>query len=150
MALTLAAMLAACGGSYTKRDFIARADAICTSTLRETRSIAPPSFGGAAGQQLGALAQYLETLVPVVQTEARQLRALQRPPGDARDRAALERYLGAVTQVAAQYEQLAGAAKRGDAQGVASAEAALRASPVASLAASYGLSSCGSAAGTRV
>jgi hypothetical protein len=149
VALTLAAILAACGGSYTKRDFVARADAICTSTLRETRSITPPSLSGGA-DAVGALAQDLDKLVPVVRSQAAQLRALKRPPGNASDRAALERYLGAVSEVATQYEQLGAAAERGDAQAVASAEAALRASPIASLAAAYGLSSCGSAAGTGV
>jgi hypothetical protein len=86
----------------------------------------------------------------VVQSEARQLRALKRPSGDARDRAALERYLGAEAQSASTYRELAAAANGADAHGVASAEAALRASPVASLAAGYGLRVCGSAGSTSV
>ena len=141
--LTLAALAAGCGsGSYTKRDFVARADAICASTLQQTRAISPPSFSHSAEQQLSALAGYLANVVPHVQSEADQLRALRRPTQDARDRAALARYLGALARAIVDYRELAAAAKRGDAQGVASAETALRSSPVASLAASYGLDSC--------
>ena len=111
--------------------------------MRETRSIAAPSFSHAAAQQLTALADYLASVVPIVQSETTQLRALRRPTEDASARATLARYLGALAQAAGDYGELAAAARRGDAQGVASAEAALRASPVASLAASAGLRSCG-------
>jgi hypothetical protein len=142
--LTLTTLVAGCGGSsYTRRDFVARADAICTSAVRQTRSIAPPSFTRPAARQLSALADYLAAVLPVVQSEAAQLRALRRPTHDAPAGATLGRYLAAVAQAASDYRALAAAAKRGDAQGVASAEAALRASPVASLAAGYGLRSCG-------
>jgi len=141
--LTLTALLAGCASSYTKRDFVARADAICASAVRETRSIAPPSFTHAAAQQLSALADYLAQVVPIVQSETTQLRALRRPTEDAPARATLARYLGALGQAAGEYGELAEAAKRGDAQGVASAEAALRASPAAALATSAGLHSCG-------
>ena len=141
--LTLAALLAGCGSSNTNRDFVARADAICASAVRETRSIAAPSFSHAAAQQLTALADYLASVLPIVQSEAAQLRALRRPTEDVRARATLARYLAALAQAAGDYGALAAAARRGDAQGVASAEAALRASPVASLAASAGLRSCG-------
>jgi len=127
--LMLAALVAGCGAD-TKGDFVARANAICASTVRETRSIAPPSFTHSKAQQLRALAGYLASVLPVVQSEATQLHALRRPTEVAHDRAALARYLSAV------------------ARGVASAEAALRASPVTSLAAAYGLRSCGSPGAT--
>jgi hypothetical protein len=142
--LALAAVLPGCGaGSYTKTDFVARADAICTSAVRQTRSIAAPSFNRPAAGQLSALADYLAAVLPIVQSEAAQLRALRRPTQDAPAGATLARYLASVAQAASDYRALAAAAKRGDAQGVANAEAALRASPVASLATGYGLRSCG-------
>jgi hypothetical protein len=147
-ALTLAALLAGCGSSYTKRDFVASADAICASAVRQTRSIAPPSFTTSKAQQLSALAGYLAVVSPIVQSEVKQIRALQRPTGTARSSAALAGYVAALSQVAGDYGKLAAAARRGDAQGVASAEAALRASPVASLAAGYGLRSCGTPSAT--
>jgi len=144
--VTLAALLAGCGGSYTKRDFIARADAICVTTLRKARSIAPPSF--AKGQQLRALATYFAAEAPIVESEATQIRTLPRPTQKARDRAALARYLAALADEAGNFKKLAAAAARGDRTGVASAEAALQASPVTSLATSYGLSSCGTPGAT--
>jgi hypothetical protein len=142
-ALLILTALAGCGSSYTTRDFVARADAICASAVRQTRSIAAPSLTASAAPELSALADYLAQVVPVVQSEAMQLHALRRPTEDAPARAALARYLGALAHAAGDYGQLAAAARRGDAQGVASAEAALRASPAASLAAGAGLHSCG-------
>lgn len=136
--LVAAALMAGCGSTYTKQDFIARADAICASALRQTRSIAPGS----------PLAGYLAAVLPIVQSEASQLRALKRPRQDARDRAALEQYFEALAQVVQNYGKLAAAAKQGDGQGVSSAEAALRASPVAALATAYGLRSCGTPGAT--
>jgi hypothetical protein len=84
----------------------------------------------------------------VLENEASQLHALPRPPGNATEQAALKRYLAAVAQTVASYKQLAAAAKRGDDQAVASAEAALGASPVYTLATSYGLHSCGTPGAT--
>ena len=136
-----AVMVAACGGSsYTKRDFIVRADAICASALRQSRSITPGT----------ALATYLAAYIPVLQAEESQLRGLKRPPGSQRDRATLEQYYAALSQTVAEYRQLAAAVKSGDDQGVTNAEAALGSSPVYSLATSYGLSSCGTPGSTAV
>lgn len=135
------AMAAACGGgSYTKRDFVVRADAICASELRQARSIG-------SGKALSA---YLAAYVPVLQAEESQLEALRRPPGPARDRAALERYFTALSQAVAEYRQLAASVKTGDNQGVANAEAVLGASRVYSLATAYGLGSCGTPSSTSV
>ena len=142
---SLAALLAGCGSKYTKSDFVARADGICTNAVREIRSLNPPS--AATGQGLRALSQYLDKLLPIVQSEASQIRALKRPSGD---HAALDRYLSAQAEVVAEYRRLASAAKRGDAQGVADAEAKLQASPVAALAAQYGLRDCATPGGTGV
>lgn len=145
--LTLTALVAGCG-TDTKPDFIARADAICASAVREVRSIAAPSFTHSARQRLSALGVYVTDVLPLVRSEATQLRALPRPQQGARERAALTRYLGALAQVVGVYGEFSAAAKTGDAQGVASAEAALRASPVAALANRYGLRSCGTPGAT--
>jgi hypothetical protein len=136
--LALAVVLAGCGGGYTKSDFVARADAICASALRQTRSIPP-------GADLGG---YLAAVLAVVQSEATQLRALRRPPDTAGDRATLEQYFAALGQTVSDYRQLAAAAQSGDQQIVASAEASLAASPLESLAARYGLRSCGAPTAT--
>jgi hypothetical protein len=129
---------------------VARADAICTGAVRQTRSIPPPAAAQAAGAQYTALASYLNGVVPVLESEASQLRALRRPPGSASDRALLERYFAALAQTVASYKSLATAARNGDEAGVASAEAALGSSPVYSLAESYGLRSCGTPGATTV
>lgn len=138
--LTLAALVAGCGGAYSKSDFIARADAICASSLRQTRVIAPGT----------ALPTYLDELLAIVQSETAQLRALKRPPGSAHDRATLNGYFAALAQDVENYRALAAAAKRGDQQTVSSLEAALGASPSDSLAASYGLRSCSTPGSTAV
>jgi hypothetical protein len=143
--VSLAALLAGCGSKYTKSDFVARADGICTNAVRDIRSLNAPSATG--GQALHALSQYLAKVVPIVQSEADQIRALKRPSGD---QAALDRYLSAQAEVVAEYRGLAAAAKRGDEQGVASAQAKLQSSRVAGLATQYGLHACGTPTGTGV
>lgn len=142
LAVAATAVIAAgCGGSsYTKHDFIVRADAICASALRETRSIASGS----------ALSNYLTAYVPVLESEEAQLRALRRPPGTAHDRTTLQQYFAALSQTVVEYHQLAAAAKSGDDQGVANAESALGSSQVYSLATSYGMTSCGTPGSTAV
>jgi hypothetical protein len=144
--LALVALVAACGGSYTKQDFVARANAICADALRQTRAIPPPT----GAQNNRSLAAYLAQVLPIAQSEASQLRALRSPPGTAREKALLARYFSASTQQVAAIRQLKAAAARGDAQGVAEAEALLRASPVTALATRYGLRSCGTPGSTAV
>ena len=147
--LLLGLAVAGCGGSgYTKSDFVARADAICAGAVRQTRSIAPPGPAQAGSGQDSALAAYLGSVVPVLESEASQLRGLRRPPGNAGELATLDRWYSALAQSVLQYRELAAAARRGDDQSVADAEAALGASPVYSLAASYGLRSCGTPGAT--
>ena len=137
--VALGTVLAACGGNaYTKRDFVARADAICASALRQARSIPP-------GTNLPA---YLAAVVPVVQSEANQLRALRRPPDTAHDRTTLDAYFTALGQTVDDYRRLAAAATSGDQQTIADAEASLAANPLDSLAASYGLRACGTPSAT--
>ena len=116
--------------------------------MREVRSIAAPSYARSVRQQLSALGVYVAEVLPLVRSEATQLRALPRPRQGARERAALMQYLDALAQVVGIYGELSAAAKSGDARRVASAEAALRVSPVAALANRYGLRSCGTPGAT--
>lgn len=148
LGLLSAVSLGACGSSYTRRDLIARADAICASAIRQTLAIGPPTFGGSSSQQLEGLAQYLARALPIYQSETAQLRGLRAPAQSASDKAKLSRFLQAVSQAAADFRALLASAKQRDPQGVASAEAALRANPVSALAASYGLKSCGAPGAT--
>jgi hypothetical protein len=145
-ALAAAGILAtACGGhTATKQDVIARANGICISALRAVRSVPPPA--GASGSP-AALAAYLQKVVPIVQKEADDTRALPRP---AQDRAVLDRYVAAVTASASQYRALAAAATNRDAAAVSQGLATLRASHVPALAAQYGLNRCSVSAGTGV
>lgn len=139
--VALATLVAGCGGSgYTKRDFITRADAICTGALRQARSITPGT----------SLPMYLADYLPVLESEASQLKALRPPPSTASDRVLLARYLAALRQTVAEYRQLVAAARSGDQDAVENAEAALGDSQVYSLASSYGLSSCGIPGSTAV
>ncbi len=134
-----AVAVSGCGSAgYTQRDFIVRANAICASALRETRSIAPGT----------ALPSYLTAFVPVLESEQSQLRALRRPPATAREGAILRQYFSALSQTVAEYRQLAAAARSGEEQAVTDAEAALSASPVDALATHYGMSACGTPGST--
>jgi len=149
VALTVASLVGGCGGSgYTRGDFVARADAICAGALRHIRSVSPPGTAQAGSGQDGTLTAYLRSVVPVLESEASQLRALQRPPGTKSQQDMLARWYAALDESVASYKALAAAAARGDDQGVADAEAALGASPVYTLAVSYGLRSCGTPGAT--
>lgn len=145
----VAALLCACGlvgcgsSSPTKRDVIARGDAICETAFRDAQSIPPPVNKGGGGPSLSTLAEYLRRVTPIVETEVAGLRALPRPH---QDRRLLQRYIAAMTASARRYHVLATAAAQGDPTGVAGALAALRASPATSLAASYGFGSCAASA----
>jgi hypothetical protein len=141
----VAGTLGGCGSSgESKSDFVARANAICETAVRDVRNVTLPSASG-GGTSLSALARYLHTVTPVVEGEVTQLRALPRP---AADRALLDRYLNALASSAAQYRVLDGAARLADRAALAGAIGALRASPAAQLAARYGLAECAGSAGT--
>jgi hypothetical protein len=138
-ALGAALVIAGCGGhTATKKDVIARGNAICSEAIRSVRSVLPPA--GAAG-----LAAYMKSVLPVVEKEVSDTKELPRP---SQDHAILDRYVAAVTAVGAQYHALATAAQSHDAGGVSQALAALRTSPAAALAKRYGLSQCGTTSGT--
>jgi hypothetical protein len=139
--LALVAVLAGCG-SYTKHDFTTQADAICVSAVRQIRALSPPAFAGSAAQRRRALASYLDRAAGLVASETSQLRAIRRPAQDATKRAALARYLAAMTDTVSDYRELAAALQRGDLRAAAAAQSVLATDPVASLAAAYGLRSC--------
>ena len=135
----------ACGShTATKQDVIARANAICSASVRDVRSVAPPAAGDGT---LASLSAYLQKVLPIVEKEGGDTRALPRP---ARDRALLTRYIAAVTAAEQQYRAAAAAAARNDRAAVAQALSALRSSPATTLARQYGLSRCSAAAGTGV
>jgi hypothetical protein len=144
--ITLTLLVAGCGSSYSRQDFVDRANGICANAVRQTRAI--PSSG--APQKNRALAEYLTQALPIAQSEADQLRALRRPPGTDREKAALTKYFSALTQQVTAIRRLKTAAAGGDSQGVAIAEAALTATQASSLAAKYGLRSCANPGATAV
>jgi hypothetical protein len=142
--LGLTIVVAGCGSTVeTKQDYIARANAICASTTRAIRNVAPA--GASGGVSLPALGRYLDTVTPLVDSEVKQLRVLPRP---AADRKLLERYLAAAAAEAAGYRGLAAAARSGNHAAVTAATAALQASPATTLAGQYGLSACVGGSGT--
>jgi hypothetical protein len=145
--LAFALPLAGCGSKYTKQDFVARADGICTKALRDARSIAPPS---AAGGKDAALAGYLSRLVPILESEQSQLRKLKRPGQTAAQSAGLDDYFKALAAQVTAIQRLLTAAGSGDSPGIAAAEGALRSDPIAAAAARYGLRACGTPGGTGV
>ncbi|HEX3689976.1 MAG TPA: hypothetical protein VHV28_09765 [Solirubrobacteraceae bacterium] len=144
-ALIAVACLAAtaCGGhTVTKKDVIARANGICINALRAVRSTPPPA--GAAGSPT-ALAGYLRKVLPIIEKQASDTRALPRP---SEDRNLLDRYIAAVTASTNEYRSLAADAGKGDRAAVSRDLAALRGSPAPTLAARYGLTRCNASAGT--
>lgn len=143
VALTAIAV-AGCGGSATKQDVVARANAICASAVRAARALPSPA-GGANSP--AALTAYLRQLLPIVDHEASSTRALPRP---SQDRQILNRYVAAVSLSDEQFHALDTAAQHDSTAGVSQALAALRANPATTLARQYGLVQCASAAGTEV
>jgi len=141
---TIAAMttIAGCGGhSATRKDVVARANAICFTAQQAARSVASP---GAADTK--ALAAYFDKVAPVVAKEARQLAALPRPK---QRQATLNHYVDAVGASVADYRAAARAAAADDQSGVTQALARLQATDATRYARAYGLSQCtGSASPT--
>jgi hypothetical protein len=141
LACLLAVVVSACGvSSASKKDVIARGNAICTATVRAVRS----TGSGATGTG-SALDAYLQRIVPIVEKEVAQLRKLPRPTPD---RALLNRYLAAIARAGAQYRALGSAARVHDSAGVAQVLGELRSNPAPGLARQYGLTACAGAVGT--
>jgi hypothetical protein len=119
---------------------IAQANAICTRTLRDVHSVAPP-----ASASLPDLSTYLHKVVPIVDREVSGMRGLPRP---AEDRAVLDRYVAAVAQSGRAYRALARAAGQGDRTAVAQTLDTLAASPAPRLARRYGMAQCATSPAT--
>jgi hypothetical protein len=153
IAVSLAAVaatgtVAGCGSTYTKADLITSADAVCTATVAQVRSIA--SRANAGGQGLTGLAAYLGQVVPVVRSEDKQLHALRRPKESAQDRQTFARFLTDEDRVAAGFAAWAAAAKSGGAKAATSAATALMKIRVTADARRYGLRVCGAPGATVI
>jgi hypothetical protein len=140
LALALALLLGGCGSSYTKADFVGRADGICLGAVRDLRTLGADAPASGDGQ---ALAEYLARALPVVRKEAMQLRKLPRPPLGKKGREALDSYLAALSQSVLGYTAAEQAARSGNQTGLASDLETLRANPVDRLAGQIGLRYCG-------
>jgi hypothetical protein len=137
-----AATITGCGGhSATRKDVIARANAICFTAQQAARSVPSPGAGDTR-----ALAAYFDKVAPVVAKEARQLAALPRPtPREA----TLNHYVAAVGASVADYRAAARAAMAGNEAGVTQALTRLHATDATRYARAYGLNQCtGSATAT--
>jgi hypothetical protein len=132
-------VVAACG-SATKKDVIARANAICATAQRDLRALTPP-----AGASMSELAAYFGHVVPIVETEAKQVGALPRPQ---QDLVVLNSWIHNVTIAAGEFRALLTAARLGDRAAVNTALAALRTNHDTELAARYGAGICAASAGT--
>jgi hypothetical protein len=135
-------LVAACGSTYTRADFIRRADGICLSTTRALRSLTPPQFTGSAVQQQLSLSRYLARVSPLVSAESRRLAGLPKPPGRPADAALLQRWLRAVHDSASDIHVLGDSERAGDPAFIAAARTALGALPVVKLASRYGMKAC--------
>jgi hypothetical protein len=134
-----AALIGGCGGhTATRKDVIARANAICFGAQQAVRSIASP---GAGATDTKALATYFDKVTRIVAKEASQLAALPRPK---QHRGTLNRYVDAVGASVADYRAAGRAAAAGDAGGVSQALAKLQSNGATRYARAYGLTQCAS------
>jgi hypothetical protein len=140
--VVLALVLGGCGGAYTKQDFIKSADAICASAVRATRALRPP-----ASAQPAAYARWLARLLPILKSEDKQILALKRPQANS---ALLRRYLAALNGSVSEFKELERvfASETETPQDLGQVNKALRSNPVATLAARYGMRSCGNPGAT--
>jgi hypothetical protein len=135
-------LLAGCGSSYTKADFVHRANGICLSTTRAERLLTPPEFSGTDAQKQQSVSAYLARVSGLVRTEAGRLRALPTPPGRPPELKLLNRWLAAVRASASGLQVLGAAEKGGNRGAITAATAALAALPVVTLASRYGAKDC--------
>ncbi len=134
---TAATLISGCGGhDATRKDVIARANAICFTAQQAARSVASP---GTAANDPRALGAYFDKLAPIVAQEARQLAALPRPP---QRQATLNHYIAAVGASVTDYRAAARAAAAGNDGGVTQALAKLQAADATRYARAYGLTQC--------
>ena len=144
--VALVCALAGCG-AYTKRDFVAQANAICASAVRQARAVIPRQTSGST-VGTAAVDRYLLRADAILESEARGLRSLRRPAQTEGQRGELRAYLDALTLVVADYGQLAAAARRRDGKAINRLESALQATGLDALAARYGLNACALPSGT--
>jgi hypothetical protein len=136
-----AALISGCGGhTATRKDVIARANAICFGAQQAVRSIASP---GSSATDTKALAAYFNKVTPIVAKEARQLAALPRPK---QRQVTLNHYVDAVSSSVTEYRAAARAAASGDDGGVTHALAKLQSGGATRYARAYGLTQCSGAA----
>jgi hypothetical protein len=135
-------LAAGCGSSYTKADFVKRADGICTATTRIIRSLTPPQFGAGSALQRRSSAAYFRHAAAIVEKEARQLSALPKPPANAAQRHVRSQWLAAVRDSAGELRSLADATAAGNSSAVTAANRRLAANPVVALATRYGSKAC--------
>lgn len=146
--------LAGCGGSSgpSKAQYVAKADAICTTAhtqtaplIQQVAAAGASLASGGAGAASGArrLASVVQRLHDVAAAGLAQLRALRQPSGD---HAAIERFLTPLASVVDAIGQAATALGSGQApQALALLQqVAPVAQQVASAAQAYGLTQCGS------
>ena len=89
-ALVLGLALPGCGGgsggsttSPAKAQFLQRANAVCAKALQNLDAANQQAFGNHPGSTSAVAAFVEHTLVPNVQSQVNELRALKPPPGDA-------------------------------------------------------------------
>jgi hypothetical protein len=89
-ALVLGLGLLGCGGgsggsttSPAKAHFLQQANAVCARALQSLEAANQQAFGNQQGSTSDVAAFVEHTLVPNVQSQVNQLRALKPPPGDA-------------------------------------------------------------------
>jgi hypothetical protein len=140
-------LVAGCG-SFTKHDYIQRADGICGASLRSVRALTPPTVSGPQAAQNASLGAYLDRMLPLMRRELGHLQALPRPSESATQKRARVAYLGALKQSIDQFATLAAAAHTNQTAEVRSLERALAANPAPRLASKYGLRNCSSSAAT--
>jgi hypothetical protein len=139
-----AALIGGCGGhTATRKDVIARANAICFQSLQSIRSVPPPVASGtpsfSSPPYLAAFAVYVAKVRPIVAKEARQLHALPRPkPG----LATLNAFIAAVAKESDAYASMAAAASKRDGGGVTKSLSELASNPARRLAGRYGITQC--------
>jgi hypothetical protein len=134
--------VAGCGSSYTRADFIQRADGICTGATRDVRLLKPPEFAAGSEAQQRSSAEYLQSAASIVRREAIRLTGLPKPPETAAQRRLRVSWLAAAHASATDLRALASATAAGDTAAATAANAKLAANPVVKLAAQYGARAC--------
>jgi hypothetical protein len=135
-------ILAGCGSSITKHDYVLRAEGVCNATLRSLRLLGQPTLSGSTAARTASLAGYLDHAAPLVQTELRKLKGLPRPEQTPAQSRTLQRYLAALADTVEELQAVASAARSGNSQMVSAGQKSLATNSTSALAAAYGLRAC--------